>query len=783
MNLLLLTSLSSLCLTVALNAQTLFSLDSAATYLKTLAVEIGSRPMGSPDERRAMAFAIGKFQEFGLDEAYIMPIDRAASQVSHAPVITSTGVAVGVINGTSSRIIVIGGHIDSADPDIAGANDDGSGSAVVLELARVFAHQKSQGKQNESTLVFALFGGEEQGLVGSRYFVGHFSRINDVALMLQIDMANGSDILVPFIDVENHSAPKWLVRAAYEEFDALGYTGLAYPTHFFTLNSAIPGGGVGSDHQPFLEREIPAIDFTSDPNDPIHTPQDHFDNFIISGLQRSGDLVYKLIERFDSGVPEEKTGQYFLYDTGFFQLFVPLWMLQGITIISFVLAITAWFVLRRRFTAIRTLMGSAGEVIPQKDFKIPGLKLFLLMLVIQTFVWLSENVVGVLKGIRFPWWSSLTGYFVLGFLGALVGIWLVLQLAPRLRMSKNSSRYFLRAATLLSLFILILALGSVKLAFYPVSALLLLSLAVLVRQQLLRILLWFVSAHFMYHLAFSEGFGLLAHAFGAFPRSMPVSVIMHFFYILLFAVWSFPFLLGYAALRFDSGVDYFWLNRFRRKSGLVLAGSGFAVCAGVLIYQPSFTDLWKQKITAAQTVNLDSNTGYIALTSNEYLSGTRVQLSTETGEMIDTLLSGKTTEATLRRFEVSGEPWISAERTVQETSASDTSSTVNILLKVHSLHRPFTLTVTYSSGTHALMKPASPFAFASTEHTMTFRWYSFPDTVLTIPLEFSISKNASVTETIEAVFVEPIVPTVLQNEHASTSFRTKMTQTTEIFRR
>ncbi|HEX9829169.1 MAG TPA: M28 family metallopeptidase [Bacteroidota bacterium] len=764
-----------------MNAQTHFSLDSAATYLKTLAVEIGSRPMGSPNERRAMAFAIGKFQEFGVDEAYIMPIHSAVSQVSHAPVITNTGVAVGVINGTSSRIIVIGGHIDSADPDFAGANDDGSGSAVVLELARVFALQKSQGKQNESTLVFALFGGEEQGLVGSRYFVGHFSRIDDVALMLQVDMANGSDLLVPFIDVENHSAPKWLVRAAYEEFDALGYTGLAYPTHFFTLNSAIPGGGVGSDHQPFLEREIPAIDFTSDPNDPIHTPQDHFENFIISGLQRSGDLVYKLVKRFDDGVPEEKTGQYFLYDTGFFQLFIPLWILQAATVLSFVLAITAWFALRRRFTAFRTQMGSAGEVISQKDFKIPGLKLFLLMFIIQTSVWLSENVVGVLKGIRFPWWSSLTGYFVLGFLGALVGIWLALQLAKHLRMSKNPSRYFLRAVILLTIFILILALGSVKLAFYPVSALLLLSLAVFVRQKLLRILLWFVSAHFMYHLAFSEGFELLAHALGAFPRSMFVSVIMHLFYILLFSVWSFPFLLGYAALRFDSGVDYFWLNRFRQRSGLVLAGSGFAVCAAVLIYQPTFTDLWKQKITVEQTVNLDSNTGSIALASNEYLSGTRVHFSTETGEMIDTLLSGKTTEATLHRFEVSGEPWISAERTVQETSASDTSSTVNILLKVHSLHRPFTLTVTYSSGTHTLLKPASPLSFASTEHTMTFRWYSFPDTLLTIPVSFNIANTAQVVETIEAVFIEPLVPVTVQRINSSISHRTTVSRVTGIF--
>jgi Zn-dependent M28 family amino/carboxypeptidase len=70
---------------------------------------------------------------------------------------------------TGDRIIVVGGHYDSraSDPmdpisDAPGANDDGSGTALVLELARLMATMDT-----EATLIFIAFAGEEQGLVGA----------------------------------------------------------------------------------------------------------------------------------------------------------------------------------------------------------------------------------------------------------------------------------------------------------------------------------------------------------------------------------------------------------------------------------------------------------------------------------------------------------------------------------------------------------------------------------------------------------------------------------------
>jgi len=744
-----------------LSAQTPFSLDSAAVYLETLAVEIGARPMGSPNEQRALEFARQKFRDFGLHESYIMPIERAQSYAAQAPVNTRTGIAVGVLKGKTERVIVIGGHIDSAGPEIPGANDDGSGCAVVLELARVLAQ-----RPNESTIVFALFGGEEQGLVGSRYFVDNFPDIDKVVLMLQVDMANGSDWLVPFVDAQHHSAPVWLVKAAYEEFAALGYRGLSYPTHFFVLNNALPGGGAGSDHQPFLERGIPAIDFTSDINDPIHTPQDTFDNFKLAGLKRSGDLVYRLVERFDNGVPEEKTGRYFLYEVGPIPLFVPLWSLNVFLGIALALALFAFISLRRRATP--TSDEGHNTSISTRDARLPALKLFLLALIIQSCVWLSENVVGVVKGLRYPWWSDVNAYLGLGFLGGVVGIWLALQLTPHLKLSTNPQRYFLRAAIMLCLLLVLFALQSSKLAFYPATALFFLSLAMLIQQPGVRIVFWFASAHFMFHLLFSEGLGLWTHALAAQPRSTLASVLVHVFYILFFALWSFPFLLGFAAVRFDAKVDYFWLSHFRLRRGGLLSGAAFFLYAGYLVSQPSFSPEWKQLITVEQRIDLQTGQGTTALTSNENVDGVVVRLGDR-----DTSIAARVNQVSLQDFSVT-EPWVTVSRSVQ-SQIQDSVMTVDLRIRLTTRHRPYSLRLTYTSPKGFFLNAASPLVFSRTSRSLSFRWYSFPDSSIEIPVRLSLLATDSLQEAVEATFVQPVGNIRAQLSRSTVIYRSTFT--------
>lgn len=74
-------------------------------------------------------------------------------------------------NPADDRVFVVSGHLDSRNTDIMdsvglapGANDDGSGVALVMELARVMAPY-----QFSATIIFVAVSGEEQGLQGSRY--------------------------------------------------------------------------------------------------------------------------------------------------------------------------------------------------------------------------------------------------------------------------------------------------------------------------------------------------------------------------------------------------------------------------------------------------------------------------------------------------------------------------------------------------------------------------------------------------------------------------------------
>ena len=742
--------------TQSLIAQIPFSTDSALSYLKVISKEIGPRPLGSPNERRALEYGMNKFRDFGLTEVHLMPLSTAVSEMTKQSTNTNSGIAVGVLRGKTDRIIIIGGHIDSAGPDIPGANDDGSGAASVIELARVLSKEEHQ-----STLVFCLFCGEEMGLIGSEYFVKTFTHLESVALMLELDMANGSDPLIPTIDDKAGNSPQWLVSAAYEEFNALGYSGLHYPTHFFTSMLIMPGGGVGSDHEPFLEKKIPAIDFTSDMNDPIHTPQDDFDHFKPSGLKRSGDLVYSLIHRFDAGVPKEKNGSYYLLQIGRWPFFVPMWLVWGTTIFSVVFALGVLLHVRKRRI----------EVEKSTHPKIPALKLFLAAIIIQASVWLSSLLVGAIKGVSYPWMASPDEYFILAFLAGVFGIALSLLITPRLNLSKDPYRWFLRSAVYLFIFTALMMLVNVKLAMYPALGLFLLSCAMFVRLPWLKFSLWILAPHFMFRLIFPEGFLFFGRLIALqLPGNGWISATLNAVFILFFAFWSFPFLLAFAAIYYDSGVDMLWLKNWRSIKGITVMGIGCIIFIIFLIPRPSYSDSWRQNILLTQTVDLDSSQGSIKIESGDYVKGLRVHLADN-----DTVITSREREILLKKFSIDRAPWIQVERT--RTTTTDANTTFDMIVRLHFKYRPQNFTLTYSGGKHPLENFTSVYAFNTTKHSVSLRWQSFPDTLQQIPIHFTVTKGDSVTETIEAKFVEMVEPVRIEKEFTNIVTRTIMKRT------
>ena len=106
---------------------------------------------------------------------------------------------VGYVEGSDPLLkkecLVIGGHFDHCGEHMGlifpGANDNASGSAVVMEIAEAFSKLEKKPKRS---VVFVLFGGEEMGLQGSTYFAGHLpGQVDRVDGMFNFDMVGEGD--------------------------------------------------------------------------------------------------------------------------------------------------------------------------------------------------------------------------------------------------------------------------------------------------------------------------------------------------------------------------------------------------------------------------------------------------------------------------------------------------------------------------------------------------------------------------------------------------------------
>ena len=714
--------------------ETAFSQDSAWADLRYLAGTIGPRPMGSPAERRALAFAVGKFREYGCQEAYVMPMTVAKG------VNTSSGIAVGVLKGKTGRIIIIGGHIDSAGPEIPGANDDGSGAASVIELARVIGKS-----QHESTVVFCCWGGEEEGLRGSEYFAAHYPSLDSVALMLQIDMADGASVLLADPDASwQVSAPRWLVDASFDIFyNDLHAEGLVYPTQGATINSSSSGQS-GSDHMPFLDRGIPAIDFTSDISFPIHTPLDNLSNFTPAGLPRCGDLVLRLFERFDGGVPSRTTEQYWLVVVGHHPFYFSHTLLRVFTVAALLLGLAALIAVRRRRP------GSAAG--PRAGWSIP--KLVLVTLVVQACMWLSENVIGLIRGYRFPWANNFGTFVVLAVFCGLVGLWCMLRVARRMMLPADPSVYYVRAFVMLVLFVILMSWANAELAVYPSLALAALAIAMLVRPPALKGLFVALAPVPVVMLLFNEYMTLfqrlLAHL--RLP-SLATSVMWNGAFVLLYSLAALPFVFAFAAVYRDSGVDLFWLKKFGRPAGLLVAAAGAVVTGVILCGRPVYDRLWEPNVNITQFYRLGAGKGTVTLESGEYLDGVRF-----TCQGRDTLLAGRKTQITAPTCGDAAVSWLAVDTAVTPAErVTDSTAVFTRRLTLHPTLRPLQVTVSYRSALP--FSAVSPWAKGSrqglrpdTTKNAMFTWYSFPDTPLVVPVTFTLRDSQSVSETVEVTY-------------------------------
>jgi hypothetical protein len=708
-----------------LSAQTEFSEENAVRILRHLVLDIGPRPMGSPAERRALEFAASSLRESGCEISYVMPFDRTGR------VNTSSGIAVGIKRGATGRMILIGGHIDSAGPEIPGADDDGSGSATVLELARLFGHRPTR-----STLVFCCFGGEEQGLEGSKHFAGTFPELDSIDLMLQADMANGLGTIDLDPDSHTASAPPWLVRAAVEEFYSLGYDHLRYPTHFFSLNYAF-GAGSGSDHESFLERGIPAIDLSTDVGKPIHTPRDNFENLDPRGMKRTGDLFARLITRFDGGIPRRSTGSYWLYLLFRTPLFVPLWMLRVFEGCALLLAAIALVATRRRREAPD----------PAQRVRWTSLKMFLAALIIASCAWLSPDVLALFRGFRHPWLTTIPLYELLALVAAALGAWISVRLMRTLRLPQCPYQFFKRAVIVLAILLIPPSLFAVKLTVEPAAALFLVSAAALVRNAPLKLFLTAISPWWLLRVLFSEWDELLFRTVAAGLPAGPVAwATFNGGLILLLSVLIVPFLFAAAAVLRDLPRLRPLITAAGSRAMLAMLLLFFLALGGYLAAQPVFNQYWYRDLHIDERFDGTNHSREVKIRSSEYLDGI-----TFTHGLKDTTTGPGTMAVQLGPSATFDTTWLSVEREEQRRQSGD-ATLYDVTLRLNSKLRPLRISVSYESGGAGLRAFDTPYQFHETRGSSMIEWYSFPDSALTIPVKFSTTGGKAVAERIEVTF-------------------------------
>ena len=242
---------------------------------------------------------------------------------------------IGVLEGSDhllkNEAIIVGAHYDhlgrGGDGSLAprsgeihhGADDNASGTAGVLELARLFTSQRPRPKR---TIVFMCFSGEEEGLLGSSYYVNHPSvPLANTVAMINMDM------------IGRMKARKLIiggVGTAKEWRDIIGSGNIAQAVQITaTSNSPAPAGmpvvvstngrpimtvdpsrtfdltlqedGYGpSDHSSFYSKQIPVLFFWTGTHNDYHKPSDTFDKINYEDEVRVLSLVARIVRDVDN---------------------------------------------------------------------------------------------------------------------------------------------------------------------------------------------------------------------------------------------------------------------------------------------------------------------------------------------------------------------------------------------------------------------------------------------------------------------------------------------------
>lgn len=196
------------------------------------------------------------------------------------------------------EVVIIGAHydhlgLDSKGNRFPGADDNASGVSAMLDVAKRLAGKAPL----KRSVVFIAFDGEEWGLTGSRYYTDHSAfPLEKTILMINMDtIGRNEPDAVHFLGSLRSPDVR---KAAGEIVDGTGIK---------LLNDIEFAFKYGSDHYPFYEKGVPAIDLTSSYHEDFHRITDTPEKINVDKVSKIADLVYRLaLETADSGIYFQK---------------------------------------------------------------------------------------------------------------------------------------------------------------------------------------------------------------------------------------------------------------------------------------------------------------------------------------------------------------------------------------------------------------------------------------------------------------------------------------------
>jgi peptidase M28-like protein len=244
----------------------------AAFRLVADQVRIGPRPAGSEPSRR-LAERLRRL----LPNGRFQPVPGGLRNV------------IGSVPGRGRGYVVLGAHYDSKDiPGFVGANDGGSGTAVVTQLARTIKPHRLR-----RTVVFALFDGEESpagvpdseferaGLRGSKVAAPRYRRAR---AMILLDFVGEKGLRVPHEALSDEGLWRKLRSSARR-------VGVR---HVFPDEEQ---GTILDDHLPFIRQGVPSIDLIDFDFACFHRTCDDLPVISPRSLDATGEAVYELLRR------------------------------------------------------------------------------------------------------------------------------------------------------------------------------------------------------------------------------------------------------------------------------------------------------------------------------------------------------------------------------------------------------------------------------------------------------------------------------------------------------